>query len=428
MKQITLYGCLLLLSGVLNGQNNTQVAHGGAPVAAVQSPNPLEDVLLVEGFYSATMRLQAIVANADGLREGTSYVVSKKAAKKRAIKDKAVVKAPKKVDGVAQENMNAFLQKYSVMLEHYNPVADNTTAPALFEQGIQIMIDMLRTPLLNQAAKDNLLKVLFPRLKMRPFNNNEESVWLAIRPITAPYEQSDGSVLYLHPLQDEALENLQDALAKLKTKQPHPLLVKRITAILQIVVQSIIVGYQPALLTRLASLEQIQQLAASISESDIISADTKSITRVALDRLISELSGLRGQASLLASQLSMDWNAALALRISNALQYMNRCDGMLKSLVGISSDAYGDESMQKLRNAFAQALVDIQAKVTPDIAPATIITLFQRATYTGLLGKAQREYVRTQMLPKSEGEVIKKAKEEAGRRLNKSSKKKHTKK
>jgi hypothetical protein len=84
--------------------------------------------------------------------------------------------------------------------------------------------------------------------------------------------------------------------------------------------------------------------------------------------------------------------------------------------------------MQKLRNAFAKALVDIQAKVTPDIAPAAIIALFQRATDTGLLGKAQREYVRTQMLPKSEGEVIKKAKEEAGRRLNKPSKKKHTKK
>lgn len=428
MKQIRLYGCLLLLSGVLNGQSNTSLAHSGAPTPAAQSSNALEDVLLVEGFYSATMHLQTMVAVADGLREGGSYVVSKKAAKKKQVKEKAVSAAPKKVDEVAQQGMNAFLQKYSLMLEHYMPAADNLPAPALFEQGVQIMIDMLRTPLLNQAGKDNLLKVLFPRLKMRPFNSDEESVWLAIRPITAPYEQPDGLILYIHPLQDEALEALQGALAKLKAKQPHPLLVKRITGILQMLTQGIIVGYQPALLTRLASLEQIQQLAAAISESDIISADTKSITRVALDRLISELSGLRGQASLLASQLSMDGNAALGLRISNALQYMNRCDGALKSLVGISPDAFSDESMQKLRNAFAQALVDIQAKVTPDIPPASIVTLFQRATDTGLLGKAQREYVRTQMLPKSEGEIIKKAKEEAMRRLNKPSKKKHSKK
>ena len=91
---------------------------------------------------------------------------------------------------------------------------------------------------------------------------------------------------------------------------------------------------------------------------------------------------------------------------------MNRCDGSLKQLAGVQTDAYFAADMQVLRNSFAQALVDIVQKKTPDVMPALTI-LVNRAAETGLLGKAQRQYVTTQILPQFDSAQVKAARDAA---------------
>ena len=60
----------------------------------------------------------------------------------------------------------------------------------------------------------------------------------------------------------------------------------------------------------------------------------------------------------------------------------------------------------------------MQKKIVPD-ATAQFVALLQRAADTGLLGKAQRSYVLTQMLPAFDSEELKKAREIAMKRLGK---------
>jgi hypothetical protein len=173
--------------------------------------------------------------------------------------------------------------------------------------------------------------------------------------------------------------------------------------------------HQVPVLTKLGSLEQLQQLAVAIAENEVLSADIKVMAKTAIETLITVLSNLRAATTMVTSQLAADQSAPLLAKITNAMGYMNKCDALIKGL-NVSSDVYADEGMQKLRNTFAQSLVELQKKIAPEVA-GLFATLLQRAAETGLLGRAQRAYVLTQMLPAFDSDVMKKAREMAMKRL-----------
>lgn len=379
----------------------------------------LEDILLMQGCGAATARLQSVINVVDGLRDGVSTKKNKKAIKAVVVKGGAAVAESPKIDGVDQEAMSGFLQKYAQVLTSYVQQGEVVATTALFDQGVQCLVDIVRTPLLSEKGKDSVVKTIFPKVRVRVLDAKEVAAWLAIRPMFAPYQQKDGDVEYLHPLQDAAVKALQSALVQCKTKQVHYCTARRLQEAVEMFVGTVLLRRQQVpVLTKIASLEQLQQLAAAIAENEVLSADIKVMAKTAIETLIGVLSNLRAATTMVTSQLAADQSAPLLAKITNAMGYMNKCDALIKGL-NVSSDVYADDGMQKLRNAFAQNLVELQKKVVPEVT-AQFVSLLQRAVETGLLGKAQRAYVLNTMLPAFDSEVVKKTREAAMKRLGKS--------
>jgi hypothetical protein len=366
-----------------------------------------DDIWLGEGFGSALNALQSTIAASDGLKDSATPITKKASSKMALVAEAPVHKAESSPKN--QEALYDFIQRMVTAVMAYAPQGD-AAAPGLFDQATQVVVDVVRTPLLARQHKNDLIKTILPRLKTKPFSEQETAAWLAIRPLLGVYLQPNGSVAHLHPLQDVAVGVLQENLAALKGKQVHPVLKQRFNMAVSAFVGRVVQPAQSGLLTRLASLEQLQQLQGVVAESDCVSQPTKDLFKTTSDSFINAITNLRALTAVLSTQLAGDINGLLSIRIASAMQYMNRCDGALKQLAGVSVDAYFATDMQALRNSFAQALVDLVQKKTPDVMPA-LTMLVHRATETGLLGKAQRQYVSMQMVPQFDAPEVKVARD-----------------
>ena len=394
---VTLCG-LVLWNGFVFGKSPTK-----------QPQVNFDDIWLGQGFSAALNALQSTIATSDGLKDSATPITKKASSKMTLAAEVPVHKAVSSPKN--QEALYDFIQRMVTAVMAYAPQGD-AAAPALFDQATQVVVDVVRTPLLARQHKDDLIKTILPRLKTKPFSEQETAAWLAIRPLLGIYQQADGSVANLHPLQDTAVSVLQINLAALKEKQVHPILKQRFAMAVNALVQAAMQQEQSTLLTKLASLEQLQQLQGVVVESNCVPQQTKDLFKSTSDALVNAISNIRALVAVLATQLAGDATGQLPVRIANAIQYMNRCDGSLKQLAGVSTDAYFAADMQVLRNSFAQALVDIVQKKTPDVMSALTI-LVNRAAETGLLGKAQRQYVSTQILPQFDSVQVKAARDAA---------------
>ena len=393
----------------------------GAQKSVAQPPSSviteLEDILLVQGLAGATTKLQHMINGADGLRDAALPEAVKNPKKSGKAKPALALASPLKIEARDQEAMEGFLQQYVQRLELYIEQGGAIATPAVFDQGMQCLVNIVRTPLLSEKGKDFLTKTVLPKLKVRALDAKEVDAWLTIRPLFASYQQQSGRVENFHPLQDGAVKALQSALVQCKSKQVHYATVRQLQEAVELVIGAVLCRQQRPVLTKLASLDQFQQLAAAIADNEVLSAESKVVAKTILESFMGALGNVRAATTMITTQLAADQNAAPLVKIANAMGYMNKCDIALKGL-RVAQDVYVDEGMQKLRNAYAQSLVDMQKKIVPETTKQ-FVALLQRAADTGLLGKAQRSYVLTQMLPAFDSELMKKTRVAAMQRFGK---------
>lgn len=361
---------------------------GALTVSSVQE---LTDALVTHGLTEVLNRLQDAISAHEKL-QNSGFSVPQAQPKKVATTRKKI-----SVDAETQELMYLLLQRIVQAGVWYLPQSDDTTGQrsAILDQAIDVVVSSLQKSFLTEARKNDLIKIELPKLKTREFNADEVVILESLRSLGLEQELDNR----IHPLQAATVSEIQNNLVRLKGKVVHSILIQRLNKYIGLMLTIISQPLPVAGLTKLASFEQIQLLQAAINESDILTPAVKDMAKLVFDRLVTNLSNVKALVTLLASQLNGDASATSTIRAKNLIQYMNRCDALFNQMPSISPDAYVDAEMQKLRNAAAKSIVELSQKNDLDVKN-TLLPLLQRASETFLLGKSQRIYVHTSMLPK----------------------------
>lgn len=380
-------------------------------VDANKNKQTLHEVFLKQGYRAVLLKIQEQIALADGLQNNPPTPVKQPkiidTKKKSLTKRKAVAlekdvkkSVQKQASLINKSDLHSTITKIASIIPAYENQASAVKgdAPELFDLAEEVVVDVVRISLLDKQQQDDIIKNVLPKLKTRPFNPDEDAAWISIRSIVGSYTQQNGVAVQLHPLQDIAVKALNAQLMLFKGKPIHPVLARRFVLAVNKVAAAIAHPNKDMLLPKLASLEQIQQLQSIVLEHEALPSMTKDIFKIGAESLINTLSAMRALTSVLAKQLFDDTKAQLPVRMASAMQYMNRCDSLFKKMNGISFDAYDLPDIQTLRNSFAKNLVEFFQKKS-SLDQGQLLLLLQRASETGLLGKAQRSYVRTHMLP-----------------------------